>query len=329
MRSSEILVRLLKKGVALTLPFMIYFAFIAFIDPFGLFSFSGMISQPVKERYASRINPPLYLLSRYRNAPEANLLMGDSRMGLIQNSMVRKSTDRKFFNFSYGASSFPEISTIFWQVIQWKKLESVYIGLSLELYNKLNNRNRVAGAIDIMENPLRYFTNYSVLNCALLVAKEKITGATSHADVPAMSRSEFWNYQLNTTGKRYFTNWVYPENYYKELEKIRDFCSLHGIRIIFVVFPTHMELQRLIDINNLREAEQRFLGDLSDLAEVYNFNIVSELTRRKENFDDPFHVKSDVAAKLAEVIFRDDTVSGINSDRLFIHMMPVSKKNTR
>lgn len=329
MHSSEIASRLLRKLLLIALPFIIYGAAVLMIDPFNFFSDQGLMSDTIKTEYSSKINTPLYLLAKYKKKPARHILLGDSRMGLMQPSSDSNQQGNSFFNLSYGASTINEIVSTFREVVKWQKPASVYVGLSLDLYNKMNNRNRVTGVAGMFSNPLLYFSSYNVLEGMYLVTKASIGSTKKPINLPDMDRTEFWDYQINTAGSRYFSNWVYPEEYYNDLREISEYCHLNGTKLVFVIFPTHVELQNLMDKYKLRDAEKRFIRDISGLAEVYNFNIPSEITTNRNNFDDPFHAKPEISRKVAEIIFSGNSLSDTFTHPLFIHSLPDTPRTTQ
>jgi len=109
-----------------------------------------------------------------------------------------------------------------------------------------------------------------------------------------MTREEFWRQQLGPYTAATYANYLYPNNYKKDLKAIADFCRNNGIRLAFIIFPTHVELQRRILDFHLEEVNARFRQDLASMATTYDYDYVNEITLPKKNFRDPYHFTDEV-----------------------------------
>ena len=81
-------------------------------------------------------------------------------------------------------------------------------------------------------------------------------------------------------------------------------CRREGIRLTFVIFPTHTALQDRIDDFGLRADEERFRKELTAIAPVLDYDFPSQLTRDRANFEDPFHFRDEVARRIIEDLWR-------------------------
>lgn len=303
MHNSKAFLSFLWKGFLILIPFLVYMIYIAIIDPFDFFTRFGSSKSEIKEIYSSKINEPLWHLTRYKSNPAENILLGDSRIALFNALYLKKITGKNFYNLSYGSANLKEIINTFWFTTSVTKIKSVYIGLNLELYNQVNNRDRVSGVIRIFANPMLYFTNLNVMEGSYQYLKAKLFGIDRHWQKPAMSVDEFWQFQLQTAGSRYFDQYVYPELYYRELMKIAQYCKDNKIQLTFIVPPTHLDLQELLKSKGLNAAEKKFIEDLSRLGETFDFNISNEFTNKKDNFNDPFHAKPQFYDSISNIVF--------------------------
>ena len=277
-----------------------------------MYSISNVI--PYDKKVFCYLNEPLWKLCIFKNKPCPNILMGDSRIGGIRVEDLEIFTGKPYTNLSMGSANFPEINSTFWFLSNHVPLKTVYIGINLEVYNQQNSRNRVDGAVSIIENHVGYFTNYNVLGSTFLCIKNTITGRWTYLGTPAKTKNLFWKSQLEVNGQRYYSNYVYPESYFEELKKIGFFCSLHKIKLVFLVLPTHTDLQHLLRKMNLDRAEKRMISDLCQVGEVYVFNLMNALTDDRENFGDPFHAKKIIYDSISSIVFLGRHAPGDSSD---------------
>jgi hypothetical protein len=67
-------------------------------------------------------------------------------------------------------------------------------------------------------------------------------------------------------------------------------CRSRGIRLLLVVPPTHVDLQRLIPHYRLEKQHEAYLALLEANAETLNFDVVDAVTSDRAKFSDPFHI---------------------------------------
>jgi len=199
------------------------------IDPYEYFSFNLIIEHSQKKKVASRINYVLWKLIHYKRTPYPNVIIGDSRLNVINTDLSNMIDGQEYFNLSYGGGTLSEICSTFWWVKNLAKLKRVYMGISFNHYNKNNLRNRVSGAVKIIENPHLYIINRDVINSSYRLLKGMIIDRSENIENPDMSQNAFWDYQLNTITSRYYSSYIYPSNMYDQLKEISKYCKNNGI----------------------------------------------------------------------------------------------------
>ncbi len=285
--------RFLLNSISFALPFLLLFALIIIIDPFGYFNIFTAIPPEIKKSTAYRLNYALWKTIEYSKKPCANILLGDSRMERFKPEKIKEFTDVEYYNFSYGGGTLAEACKTFWFAAEITKLKNVYIGINFNLYNMHNSGDRVSGAMTIMKNPLLYLVNRDVVKAAFMIVKHLFSGKSVSLEAPPMSRARFWEYQLNVTAKRYYKSYAYPTSLYEELNKISAYCDDKKIKLVFLILPTHVSLQKKVQAFGLQDAQQRFLSDLQGLGTVYDFDYPNPFTENRSNFNDPYHFKPD------------------------------------
>lgn len=277
------------------------------VDPYEYFNLSSVVSREDKERISYKLNYALWKLIHYRRDPKPNILLGDSRMNQLPVNKIQKLTGQHYANLAYGSGTLDEICSTFWVAASVNSIQNVYIGLNLNLYNSYNSKNRVPGAKAIIENPFLYIINRDVLKAAYLLVKERIAQNENKGSInierPDMTREEFWRYQLDTTTTRYYGNYGRPVMLLKELQKISQYCAAKKINLVFLIFPTHEDLRAKVRSFGLESAAKQFRSDIMALGKVYDFDYTNDLTTKRVNFKDPYHLSEDKATELVDEIW--------------------------
>ncbi len=72
---------------------------------------------------------------------------------------------------------------------------------------------------------------------------------------------------------KFFEKTAYPDNYYKNLCNISDYCGKNNIKLIFWIPPTHMDFQ-----NSLKEYQWFIAGTVQDVSLVNILAVCCPLT---------------------------------------------------
>lgn len=276
-----------------------------FADPFDFFGAPSFIPDEVKAPTASQLNPCLWKMKRFERAPSANILLGDSRMNAVSVERLKELTGEDYFNFGYGGGSLKESIDTFWFAAERVKLQRVYIGLHLSVYNDYNYTERTKLYESVAHNPALYFVNRTVLQAAVYDTYSRLTRTDLKLGAPGVSREAFWRDYLENVLGGYYKNYVYPSQYKRELERVARYCREHGVELVFVIFPSHVEAQQRIRDFHLERESEAFRRDLASLATVYDFDYENEITTRKENYSDPVHTVGEVNELLLREIWLD------------------------
>jgi hypothetical protein len=153
--------------------------------------------------------------------------------------------------------------------------------------NELRQRTKVYPAM--LSNPLLYFVDRTVVRSAVLALESELSGADPQIGRPRMDRDAFWQAQLGTELRWTLRNYRYPEKSTKELAAIAAYCRDHGIRLHFIIFPTHVDVHRVIHQFGLDEHADRFKRDIAACGPTFDYDYENPLTENKDNFKDPLH----------------------------------------
>ena len=295
------------KLILFSIPVGIYCLLAIFVDPYRLFGLCNSFADEPKNRISYKINYPLYKLIEYDRSPCPNVIFGDSRAEKLTDEHFKQLTGLRHFNLAYGGCNIPEMVTTFWEIAQHNKLKFVYIGVNFDQFNLAQNRNRTIEAISLKNSMVLHIFNRYTIQAIFLILMDWLTTNSTDISKPTLDRTNFWQYQLNSTAANLFRVYSYPETYLKDLKKISEYCSQNDIKMIFFSPPTHKDLQQKHIEFGLAEMNNKFRKDISKLGKFVDLDVLSGLTSNKENFLDPFHIKSELSKSVVQkIVFNYD-----------------------
>jgi len=280
---------LVKKILIFIMPFIILIALEIIIDPFNYFSAEKNKNLlELKNNLARKKNTYLYRLIEFERNPTPVIVLGDSRAQRLMPDFFEEVNGERVVNLAAGAGSLQDVIKIFWDLSSRNKLSKVYIGIAIEGYSGTLLKDRVSAALEVKNSVPLYLMNKFTVENTMLILKAQLFNQKVELENPPFSREEFWQYELNQED-RYLRNYSYPKNYYDELKKISAYCLKNNIKLVFIISPTHTELQNKITEFKLNKEYERFKSDVSSFGDVYDFNWPNVVTENKNNFLDPLH----------------------------------------
>ncbi len=179
--------RFFKRLMWFCLPFVVPAGFITAVDPFNFLPVKSVVSSEVKSSISPQLNPCLWKMNIFSQQPIDKILLGDSRMQGIKAEDIEAVSQEKYFNFGYGGASLHEVIDTFWFAAEQTKLQKVYIGVNLNIYNDYENVNRTQVYKSIHDNPTLYFINRTVWQAALSSAYSQLTNEDLKIGAPTVS----------------------------------------------------------------------------------------------------------------------------------------------
>lgn len=292
-----------------SVPFLLAALFILTVDPFNFFQTNGVIPDDVKRPIALQFNPPLWKLNRFEKDPKEFVLLGDSRMAALETEVIKEISGDDYANLAYGGASLREVINTFWLIAKKTQLKKVFIGISLEKYNDYEIADRVNSYVAVRDNPLIYFVNHEVWQASYYNVIGYLKGTKFTLGTTNMSKEEFWQEELQITD-RYYKKYVEPKKYRQDLLEISDYCQKNNIELKFIIFPTHVDVQKLITDEGLQAQNSALRSDFTKYGDVYDFDWSNDLTENKNNFRDPVHTNQDTRRTIIAEIWKNELKYG-------------------
>jgi hypothetical protein len=215
-------------------------------------------------------------------------------MDLLLTSKFETYSKEKVSNLSIGGGTVQDAIEILRYVSEKHDIKKIYWGMSIESYSGTRLRNRATPSIEIKNSLLLYLLNRYTFSATMLICRTMIFNEQIDLSKPPVSKEVFWQDQLDLCS-RYLGNYSYPENYFHDLKKISADCLAKNIKLVFVLPPTQLDLQKKIHEFKLDEEDKRLRVDLESFGDVYDFNYPNAITTDKSNYNDPFHFKESIS----------------------------------
>lgn len=292
-------------------PFIFISLFILLIDPYNLFNVSHIIKDEVKIKCINRtraIAPRgniLWKIIEFKRNPSPNIILGDSRLVDISNSKVEKEIGGKVSNLAVPAGNYKTLADLFWMAANTIKLQNVIIETGFSTYNSLRNFDLYKPAMKTVQEPLTYFFGWTYLKDSFIVlyhSNEKVI--KSYKDV-----EDNWIIAYNSM-IRNFPRYEYPEETYKELVEISEYCKKERINLIFVIAPDYNEVHNLVKRYSLEDEYYRFKSDIGTLGTLIDLDNGQPFSFNKDNYYDYYHIKPAIADTLVSMIFHSTLIKG-------------------
>ncbi|MBU2502197.1 hypothetical protein KJ682_12775 [bacterium] len=294
---------LIRKLGLFSLPFVLYAVVIAVVDPYDFLPGPSPFGEEIKREISFKLNYAMWEMTRFKEDPAPNILLGDSRMMSMPLDRIEEVSGRGFFNLSYGGGSLREAIDTFHYARQTTRIEHAYFGINLNSYNGSSRKDRVSEVLAAQRNPLIYLVNTNVTLSAGRILWSAITRRPPAIGQPLGDKDAFWKEQLEVTTRVFFSNYQDPVDYRRELGEIAALCRTEGIGLTFIIFPNHKDLQDKILDYGLAEESQTFRDDLAGLATTYDFAFENEMTRNRDNFKDPYHFTANVKELIIQSVW--------------------------
>lgn len=281
--------RFLRKVSLFALPWLLAALVVFLVDPFSVLFSRSLIPQAVKQRIAIPLNPCLVQLSRFARNPAPIVFLGDSRMAALKEDKAKEVIGEEVRNLAYGGGSLREALDSFYYADSIIPLKAVVLGVNFDSYNDYAITRRTEAFRTIHDNLALYFVNRTVLQATAYTLYSALSGVDLKLGAPRVDRKAFWDETIHGPQEtRMIATYIRPGQYKEELVRLADYCNKKGIKLTFVIFPTHSELRESVE-ESRPDDYMKFKEDIAAIAPTYDFDRPSALTDDERNFNDPLH----------------------------------------
>lgn len=276
------------------------------IDPFNM---NGIVDFNLKKKIIShKVDDRLYKMLEYPKNPATNILLGDSRIAKLNINEINKYDKNKYYNFAYRGASLDEVWDTFWYADARCKLDSVYIGINFSAWSKNHRNSGTREAVTLIKTPFAYYIS------SYITKLSAYTILYSWFDInmtykPSIAKDVFWQSTLDLARTMY-GHYAYPDDAVAKLEKIKKYCDTNGIKLIFIIFPTHVDLQNKVQEHGLTREYVKYKQTLAKITTTIDYDYENEWTKNKDLFPDPWHYNDEVMHNIIKEVWTNNLVVG-------------------
>lgn len=298
------------------------------IDPYGFnkfFLINNMNS--VKEENPFVIK---YKMPRLKNGKWSNLLLGTSRIGVMDTIIVDKYLGGKTFSMSLPLSAMPVQFDSFLYAVKFNKIKNIIYGIDFMTFNKNLKLND-----DYVQfkNELRSFGqfytydiyfNIKTLNKSIYTIQNNISGQPKH--YPFYTESGMRNYpdfeqrlssgyldvetEISKHIKMYFkeggvySNYEYSSEYMQMFKKVVKYCRENEINLYVYIPPIYFKHFYAIREAGLKKEFEKFKKELVKITDFIDFTGINSVTINKNNFLDSSHLEKELTGAVMDKLFK-------------------------
>ncbi len=292
--------RFLIQCLKLSLPMLALFALVAWVDPYCLYHTGGPIARELKEKnlyHSGRTMPfsnMLWKLVDFRRHPARNILLGDSRLSYFDLDSLRSLTGDTYQNLGVPGGNYVTIDHTFRYADSLANLQNVVVQVSFRGMHAAQHFDIYAEPAAILAQPWSYMYNRRVIEAAGLNIYSALFPNSLHYDVPGEDQ---WRTVLEAE-QAVAENWITDSTVFDKLQHIADRCAAEGARLLFVEYPTHPDLQRIMHDAGLSPAREAYLARLRTMAPVLDLDQPGLFPTDRAFWRDPLHLSIDAQREL-------------------------------
>ena len=231
--------RFLNKLLILAIPFCIIMVFFILIDPYNYFSQSNFIDNQYKITSINRSvksmprGNMLWKIIEYKRHPAENVIIGDSRAFDIDTRIIDSITGEEYYNLAVPGGNYNSLVESFWYVTDNNSdLKKVYLQVGFHNYNLSRDNNLFKEANQVRKNPIYFIFEFKYTCDAYYTLQHYLTKKKpNHFSLTGKAFQKNWNTVLKQQVRMPISNYTYPEDYKKELQKISKYCKKNNIEL--------------------------------------------------------------------------------------------------
>lgn len=292
-------------------PFIINVLLIIIVDPYNFIGLSKVISDKVKVKCIERNNETkprgnvCWKTLEYERNPSKNVLIGDSRLTQIDNTLDGQVFGQDVYNYSISGNDFPTARDVFWEIVKNKKVEKIFFQLGFVSFDQNVDYNLMSFIKKYKRDPLKYFYDKSIIKDTWVILYYLITKDENYVDINYHERNIDMMHRSEVLLKRQFEHYNYSKEYERALIKISKYCKENDIELIFILLPKYQQFNIFLHDYNLTEDYNNFVKLLSESGKLINLDNMDEFSSNRENFRDYFHYRKEMLDSITYLIWHE------------------------
>lgn len=315
------------------------FTFVGFVnyivDPYG-FNNKITINKINSKKYSNTLMTTRFKSNILQNGTFDTIMLGTSKIGVMDPEVVNKYLNANTFNLDYPASNTLIQNKLFKYAVHHNEIKYLIYGIDFLAFNKNKSMQKdfkefyeLQKKIDNFEtisNYDLYFNIETFSKSVKLVIKNILNKqATDVVYFPKNGMREYSNYieddkkgkfeldkNIRNDVKSYFAAKGFYDNYefsYEYLENFRntiEFCKENNIKVFVYIPSMYSDLFDAINQGNYFKEFEKFKKEIANITDYIDFTGHNKLTTNKNNYWDGSHLKVEKTEEIMKNIFNYD-----------------------
>ena len=300
------------------------------IDPYG-FNKQILINNINTVKEDNTLFTIKYKMPNVRENSWDNLMLGTSRIGLMDTNIVDNYLGGKTFTISQPGSAMPIQFDAFWYALKFNQVKNLIYGIDFMTFNKNLKFN-----VDYVQykNELQSFgpfytydiyINFNTLKKSLSTIQNNLSVQPKlHPFYSENGMRNFPNFKqllangnldmkanLNKHIQKYFkedgiyANYEYSPEYMEMFKNIVNYCRKNAIKLYVYISPVYSEHFYAIKEAGLKTEFEKFKRELVKAADFIDFTGVNSITTNKDNFWDSSHLRKEHTDMIMAKLFQN------------------------
>lgn len=292
-------------------PFILNALLIIIVDPYNFYNISHIIPDDNKKACLGRTMKSTprgnicWKILEYERNPRNSILIGDSRMVHIKDSISKNVLGDEVYNFSIPGANFITLKDIFWKAVKNKDLHHVYIQVSFLNFSKNVNYDLMESLNKFKISPLKYIYDKDIIIDTWVNLYYSITKNDKIVDINYRERNvDSWE-RAKAMSLRRLEKYQYSTKFEKELWKMAKYCEDENIKLYFVLIPTHTDFIQKIESQGFKDDYSAFKKLVHTLAPVIDLKSLEESDSDNLKYRDYFHFQQETLDSLTRMIWEE------------------------
>ncbi len=243
---------------------------------------------------------PIARLNEYEKNPNPYIILGDSRVHCLcsYSDVFDGYAGENYSNLGVGGGTMQDEINLFYWCDSLTELKAVYFEVSFYNIQKNMSADQTSDLLPLVNHPLKYLINRGTLSRTIKFLKtgkkpvvEKMQSSSETVDLSKRTediQKHVKNvYRTCTMGTGFEINEAYVSN----LVSIAEYCNEKGIRLVFFSPPFQNELfDKVYCPLDIESCVADYKSVLSEKAEFFDMEFISDFSNDPMNFIDSFHV---------------------------------------
>ncbi len=303
------------------------------VDPYGFNNFITI------NRINSEKNSNTMLTTRFKSKILENgnfntIMLGSSRVGVMNPEIIDKYLGGKTFNLAYPGSVTEIHNKLFFYALKYNDIKNIIYGIDLlsfnesrvvkndfqefyELQKKIENKEKISN-FDLYLNIETFKKSMKLLIENILGTKEtKIiylsNGMRDHLHfIKELENGMFdFNKEVNKEIKHYYLpggmykKYNFSYDYLEYFQKIIIFCRKNNIKVWVYIPPTYSDFFNALQPAGYFDEFELFKNELVKITDFIDFTGNNTINKDKNNYWDGAHLKQELTEVLMSKVFND------------------------